>query len=366
MFLPTFLMREIRLLLGLLAFFLFLGAFTYRAALPGRNIVFPRDHASHPDFQTEWWYYTGHLATESGKQFGYQVTFFRFGLRDRQKGVESPLFTDLYMAHFALSDKKEKSFYFTERADRGFKGKAGASVDRYLVWIEDWKVEEEGSVHTIRVRDRDKALRLRLTPLKAPVLHGQEGLSKKGEGRGRASYYYSFTRLETEGELEIGNKAEKVRGITWMDHEFGSNQLSENQVGWDWFSLQLDNETEIMLYLLRWKDGSPDSYSSGTFVYPDGSLRHLKLDDFRVEIMDTWKSPKSGGLYPMGWKILIPSERVALELQPYFKDQELRTGKSTRVNYWEGAVRVKGSYRNQPVKGLGYVEMTGYTEKMRF
>lgn len=366
-------------ILSLIAAFFFLTSLTYQAALPGRKISFPRDHFSHPEFKTEWWYYTGHLESDSGRAYGYQVTFFRLGLRDRQNEKKNqprfefphrgelvePLFTDLYMAHFAISDIGEKKFFFRERANRGYENKAGASTSRYLVWNEDWKAERKGENHIIEVKDRDKVLRLHLTPLKPPVLHGEKGLSQKGEGRGRASYYYSLTRLDTEGELEIGGKKERVHGLSWMDHEFGSNQLREDQVGWDWFSIQLDNKTEIMLYLIRRKDGSTDPYSSGTLVYENGKSRHLELGDFRVEILSRWKSPKSGGDYPMKWRVTIPGEKINLEIRPLFPNQELDTRKSTRVTYWEGAVRVRGSIREKPVEGQGYVEMTGYVGRLK-
>ena len=290
---------------------------------------------------------------------------FRFGLRDRQDESDAPIFTDLYMAHFALSNEQEKKFIFRERSNRGYGGKAGASTDRYYVWNEDWKAEGRGNVHFIEVKDRDAALRITLTPLKPPVPHGESGLSRKGEVRGRASYYYSMTRLETEGELEIAGRKERVRGLSWMDHEFGSDQLGEDQVGWDWFSIQLENKSEIMLYLIRRKDGSPDPYSSGTLVYENGSVRRLTLQDFRIEVLERWKSPRSGGHYPMKWKVTIPGEAIELEIVPFFPDQELDTRKSTRVTYWEGAVRVRGSYRNKPIQGSGYVEMTGYAGKLK-
>jgi predicted secreted hydrolase len=340
--------------------------FTYKLALPGRQLSFPADHYSHPDFKTEWWYYTGHFESESGKRYGYQVTFFRFGLRDRQPEVKdkAPLFTELYMAHFALSDLNQKKFYFRERINRGYGERAGAATDRYFVWNEDWKVMGDAKNHLIEVNDRGTGLRLRLTSLKPPVLHGQNGLSQKGEGEGRASYYYSLTRMKTEGELTLDGKKERIRGLSWMDHEFGSNQLRQDQVGWDWFSIQLDNQTELMLYLIRHKDGSPDPYSSGTLVSADGTTKHLALKDFRIEVLDRWKSPKSGGNYPMKWKVSIPAEQIELEITPEFLEQELITNRSTRVTYWEGAVRVKGTARTQPIAGAGYVEMTGYAGKV--
>ena len=361
-------------LVALIAAFLLTTGFTYKLALPGRTLVFPADHSSHPDFKTEWWYYTGHLETESGKRYGYQVTFFRFGLRDRQKEMtEAPLFSDLYMAHFALSDLAAKKFTFRERIERGIAGKAGgrgyggnagAATDRFVVWNGDWKVQGDARAHEIHVSDRGRQLRLGLRSLKAPVLHGQNGLSQKGAGEGRASYYYSLTRMQTEGELIVNGKSEKVRGLTWMDHEFGSNQLREDQVGWDWFSIQLDNQTELMLYLMRRKDGSVDPYSSGTLVGADGVTKHLSNQDYRIEVLERWKSPMSGATYPMKWKVTIPSESVELDVLPAFPEQELITNRSTRVTYWEGAVQIRGTVRGKSVAGNGYVEMTGYAGKL--
>ncbi len=346
---------------GLLA-----SSFTYQLAVPGRALKFPQDHFSHPDFKTEWWYYTGHFETRSGKTYGYQVTFFRFGLRDRQKEeAAQPLFTDLYMAHFALSDKQGKKFRVAERSNRGFADKAGAAIDRYLVWNEDWKVEGQGESHIIEVRDKDVALKLRLMPGKPPILHGDNGLSRKAEGNGRASYYCSFTRLKTEGELEIAGKREKLQGQSWMDHEFGGNQLAEDQLGWDWFSIQLDNNAELMLYVMRRKDGSIDPYSSGTLVYGNGASRHLARGDFQVQALEKWKSPKSGASYPMKWRVAVPAEGLELEIVPFFPEQELDTRKSTKVTYWEGSVHVRGTFQKKSVQGLGYVEMTGYAGKLK-
>ena len=355
-------------MIGLFACWLMAASFTYQRALPGRKLSFPADHYSHPDFKTEWWYYTGHLETESGKRYGFQVTFFRFGLRERQNELkDTPLFSELFMAHFALSDLAAKKFTFRERIDRGGRGdhdKAGAASDRFAVWNGDWKLNGDRSDHVIQVNDRGRQLRLKLRSLKAPVLHGQNGLSQKGEGEGRASYYYSLTRMQTEGELTVNGKSENVHGLTWMDHEFGSNQLRDDQVGWDWFSIQLDNQTELMLYLMRRKDGSVDPYSSGTLVAADGGGKNLSIKDYRIEVLDRWKSPSSGATYPMKWKVTIPSEFMELEITPAFPEQELITHRSTRVTYWEGAVRIRGTARGKSVNGNGYVEMTGYAGKL--
>jgi predicted secreted hydrolase len=344
------------------------SSFSYRLAVPGRTLSFPADHYSHPDFKTEWWYYTGHLQAESGQRFGYQVTFFRFGVRDRQNNLKEkpPLFTELYLAHFGLSNISDSNFLFRERINRGIDEKAGAKTDRFFVWNEDWSVEGDRNNHKISVNDRGTELRLELKSVKPPVLHGQNGYSQKGEGEGHASYYYSLTRMQAEGELIIGGKRQKVRGFSWMDHEFGSNQLGEDQLGWDWFSIQLENQSEIMLYLMRRKDGSIDPYSHGTVVYADGTTRHLALEDYGVDVLARWQSPKSAAEYPMKWKVIIPAEQIELEIAPHFPEQELITNRSTRVTYWEGAVQVKGTLRNKPIAGLGYVEMTGYAGKVKF
>ena len=354
--------------LGLVVVFFSASSFRYQSAVANREFSFPRDHFAHPEFKTEWWYYTGHLETEEGRSYGYQVTYFRSGLRDRQatEPGDAPLFTDLYMAHFALSDKMAKKFIFRDRVNRGYGEKAGARVDHYLVWNEDWKVELRGEHHEIEIKDRGRVLKLQLTPVKPPVLHGHKGLSPKGKGEGMASYYYSLTRMITEGTMELGGRRERVRGLSWMDHEFGSHQLGRDQGGWDWFSLQLENKTELMLYLIRRKDGSVDPVSSGTLVYEDGTTRNLSLDSFRIKVVNRWTSPRSGGDYPMGWQIEIPSERVELDITPFFAQQELDTRKSTRVTYWEGSVEVQGSSANRPVRGVGYIEMTGYAGPLKF
>lgn len=357
-----------RLALGKIAvilLWLITTGFTYQPALPGRTLTFPADHFSHPDFKTEWWYYTGHLAADSGKRYGYQVTFFRFGLRDRQVAAKTaPLFSDLYMAHFALSDFAAKKFTFRERSQRGYGEKAGAATDRLLVWNGDWKVSGDGVNQTIQASDRGTYLRLDLQALKPLVLHGQNGLSQKGDGAGRASYYYSLTRMGSSGELNLNGKRERLRGLTWMDHEFGSNQLRDDQVGWDWFSLQLDDNSELMLYLMRRKDGSMDRHSSATWVGADGAVKTLSLKDYRIDVLDRWKSPVSGANYPIKWRVTVPAAAIDLEVVPAFAEQELITNRSTRVTYWEGAVAVRGSARGKAVSGQGYVEMTGYAGKL--
>ena len=191
-------------------------------------------------------------------------------------------------------------------------------------------------------------------------MHGADGISRKGTDPGQASHYYSLTRLAAKGRLTIGKESFNVTGTSWMDHEFGSAELGEDVVGWDWFSIQLADHSELMLYRLRRRDGTSDPVSSGTVVFPDGHTRHLALADFHIEAKESWTSPASHATYPSTWRIAVPSLELALEVTPLLADQELRTSRSTQVTYWEGAVAVSGIKGGQAANGQGYVELTGY------
>ena len=352
--------------LGILLMIPLALAFQYQAALPGYQYQFPRDHASHPDYKTEWWYYTGHLQTTAGKRYGYELTFFRVGNDPKvvQEKNTSPWNTNnLYAAHFALSDESNKTFHYSEKLNRSGLNVAGARTDTYYVWNELWLAEQLGQPMIIRADSPDgkQEIHLLLTSQKPPVIHGKNGVSQKASCEGCASHYYSMTRLKTEGILLLEGKAYPVTGLSWMDHEFGSNQLAKNQQGWDWFSVQLTDNTELMLYLLRQDNGQIDPNSSGTVVYDDGRSRHLMLKDFTVtNAGPTWTSPASKGTYPIGWRISVPSEQLTLNITPAFENQELFTAGSTNVSYWEGSSHVSGTKQGKSVQGQAYVEMTGY------
>jgi predicted secreted hydrolase len=255
---------------------------------------------------------------------------------------------------------------YGEKLNRAALGLAGASEERYHVWNEDWLAERLGAVHHLKGEIPGFKLNLILTALKPPVLHGanQDGLSQKGEGKGHASHYYSYTRMKTEGVLHTSEGVVEVEGMSWMDHEFGSTQLKDYQVGWDWFSIQLANNYELMLYYIRHKDGSIDPYSSGTLVSPDGQSRHLRREDFQVQAHGTWQSPRSAAVYPQRWTIRVPNADLTLHPEPVLAEQELITDNSTRVTYWEGSVRVRGSMQGQALEGAGYVELTGYVQRV--
>jgi predicted secreted hydrolase len=341
----------------------------FQSATAGYQYQFPRDHGSHPTYRTEWWYYTGHLQSKNGRTFGFELTFFRRGVPpDDIKTLPSKWSVNhLYLAHFAVTDISGQQFHFSEKISREGLGKAGADESRLHVWIDDWRAEvsmDQTGTHTLSAHDKTHALALTLQPAKPLVINGSEGISRKGEGVGQASHYYSFTRLATTGSLTIKGERFEVTGVTWMDHEFGSADLGNDQVGWDWFSIQLDDKSELMLYRMRRGDGSSDPASSGTVVSADGRTRHLEVTDFQIESTATWTSPASKATYPAKWRLTVPSLDLTVEVTPFVADQELRTSRSAQVTYWEGAVAVAGTKQGRPLKGQGYVELTGYAERI--
>jgi predicted secreted hydrolase len=341
----------------------------FQLATEGYRYAFPRDHGAHEEFRTEWWYYTGQLTAKDGRPFGYQLTFFRRGMpRDQTKTLPSQwAVTQLYLAHFAISDLRKDRFRYAEKMSRAGLGKAGAARDQLHVWIDQWSAESPsaapGTQH-LRAADGDLAIELTVSPGKPLVVHGNDGISRKGSAIGQASHYYSFTRLATAGTLTIGNESFDVTGTSWMDHEFGSADLGKDLVGWDWFSLQLDDQRELMLYQLRRTDGSADPASSGTVIDRDGRGHHLSIKDFTLEPTSYWISQTSHARYPQRWRLTIPSQQLSLELVPLMADQELTTTRSTQVIYWEGAIKVTGSMQGRPAHGQGYMELTGYAERI--
>ena len=328
-----------------------------------RKWSFPRDFGAHPEYRTEWWYFTGNLKDASGKQYGYQLTFFRQGIRSQLPTPSNAWdIRDIYLAHFAVTDASNGKFMAADRLSRAGPGLAGASLEGMNVWLLNWSARMKGPAIHLEGRDSDKELRLELTPRKPPVIHGANGFSQKGPSPGQASYYLSLTDLKTHGLVKLSRSeaAIEVRGVSWFDQEFGSNQLTPDQKGWDWFSLHLSDGRDLMIYLLRLKDGSVEPASSGTLVAADGAARHLKLSDFSLTVLDRWKSPRSKGEYPSRWRIRIPSARIDLTVTPLTADQELQTEGSTGITYWEGAIAGQGVSGGREVTGEGYAELTGY------
>jgi len=338
----------------------------YKKALPGYKYSFPRDHASHEAFKTEWWYYTGHLKSDDGKKYGYELTFFRSGVAPSEKAkTKSNAPSNVYLAHFAVSDINNKKFHFYEKLTRSGLSLGSASSSVLHIYNDGWRVDEAGDTMMLSADAEKVGIKLLLSSKKPPVIHGKDGVSQKADCVGCASHYYSLSRMETKGLLFIDGKEKRVNGTSWMDHEFGSNQLTEEQVGWDWYSLQLSDNTELMLYMMRKKDGSIDKNSSGTIIGADGKAEHLNLSQFKIRSKSKWLSPQSKGNYPMNWEIEIPHKQIKLQVTPDFETQELVTKRSTDVTYWEGASSITGTKGGKLITGEGYVEMTGYNESFK-
>lgn len=327
----------------------------YRLALPGYYYEFPRDYFNHPQFQTEWWYYTGNLHTPDGRRFGFELTFFRQALdrQERPAGVWDV--RDVWFAHLALSDIGGGQFFHTERWNRSGPGLAGADETQRRVWNGNWQARWTESGEDLQAIEDRFQFRLTLKRMKPPVIHGTNGVSQKAEGAGHASHYFSETRLATSGTLEVGGHSFTVEGLSWMDHEFFTHQLTADQVGWDWFSLQFEDRSELMLYRLRRKDGSVDPYSSGTYVDPAGHATHIKLADFTAVPGRTWNR------YPIAWTIRVASLGLDVALTTRLDQQELKGASKVSPTYWEGAIEVRGSKGGRPIEGVGYLEMTGYS-----
>lgn len=338
----------------------------YQIATGPGEVVFPRDFGPHPDFLTEWWYYTGNLQAADGRRFGFQLTFFRRAVtspKDRSPRASDLATNQVYMAHFTLSDLSARQFHFFERFERGAAGLAGAEIDpTFQVWLDAWSVEQIGP-HTyhLKAQEQGVAVDLTLTDVKGPILEGDRGYSQKGPEPGNASLYFSQTHLESRGSVTVQGQTYPVSGLSWMDREISTSALGQDEVGWDWFALHLDDGTELMVYALRRADGSLASFSQGTYIQANGETVHLSGEDFQIQTEATWKSPHSGGVYPSRWRLRVPSLKLDLEIQPLLPDQELNVS----YTYWEGAVGFSGTRAGRAVTGHGYVELTGYAKSMQ-
>jgi predicted secreted hydrolase len=325
-----------------------------------QELTFPADHGAHPDYLTEWWYYTGNLETASGRHFGYQFTVFRRALeppRLRIPRASKWAADQIYLAHLTLSDIEGAEFHSSERFSRGSVGLAGARSAPFEVWVYDWQLIQLGDQqYRLRANAGRFTLDLGLVDEKGLILHGDEGYSQKGTQPGNASIYISQTRLLTSGTITLDKETIQVTGTSWMDHEYSTSALSPDQVGWDWFAIQLENDTELMVYQIRRVDGTVDPFSGGTFVEEDGRTTQFERDDFSLTALDTWKSPHSEAIYPSRWQLTVASLGLALTIEPYLADQEL----NLTYTYWEGAVSIAGELSGKAINGVGYVELTGY------
>ena len=259
----------------------------------------------------------------------------------------------IYFAHFAVTDTASESFYSFERFSRGSNGLSGAQAHPFKVWLENWQIVEKGGETIITAEDSGISIQLSLLPEKDIVLQGDRGLSQKSADPGNASYYYSQTRIRSEGQVFIKTKVFTVTGYSWLDREWSTSALSKQQSGWDWFSLQLSDNREIMLFQIRQGENEISPYSGGTMVLADGKIIRISRQDFKIKITKRWRSPHTSIEYPAGWTLSLPKLNIELLLEPYLADQEHRHS----FAYWEGAVKIKG----EGITGSGYVELTGYS-----
>lgn len=335
----------------------------FSKAVEKRKFIFPDDHGPHFDFRTEWWYFTGNLTSDDNRKFGYQFTIFRTAL-SKQKNERNSKWNSnqIYMAHFAVTDIDENKFFFDERFSREGNNLSGAQINPFKVWVEDWQITQTESrtkyeLPTISIKAKTDKMEINFTleAIKPFVLQGDEGLSQKGKQPGNASYYYSYTRLKTDGKIILSGQEFSVRGFSWMDREWSTSALSEDQKGWDWFALQLEDNTEIMYYQMRKKDGTADVFSKGVFVDEKGASQLITKDSVVLKVTDYWLSP-TGEKYPSGWNLQIPSKEINLKITPAVKNQLM----DVAVRYWEGSVKIEGTKNGNRVNGRGYVELTGY------
>ena len=333
----------------------------FARAMAPHPFLFPLDHGPHPEYRTEWWYYTGNLDAAGGdRAFGFQLTVFRAGLTPWPVTRASAWGTQhVYFAHFALTDVAAGRFHAEERWSRGALGLAGATGAPFRVWVDDWAVDGEPPAAPpmrLRAATEDAAIDLVLEGAKPPALQGDRGLWRKSAEPGHASHYYSLTRMPARGTVRVAGTTLPVRGLAWMDREWGTGALGGGRVGWDWFALQLTDGRDLMLYRLRRGDGSVDPASFGSLIERDGAVRALGAAEAEVDVLGHWTSPRSGTRYPARWRLRVPSAALDLEVDPLLADQEL----DFTIPYWEGAVRARGT-----AEARGYVELTGYAEAAR-
>jgi predicted secreted hydrolase len=306
---------------------------------PDTDIVLPQDESPHNN-DTEWWYYTGHLWTRAGDRYGFEFTIFQSFAgtgSDRQVG---------YVGHFAISDPQKKDHVYDQKIIA-----PPEIYESFNLRVEDWIIRGNGTQDRL-IADMDGfAIDLTCIPTKPVVFNGQRGIIDMGSDK--TSFYYSKTRMEVTGTLTIGDTEEEVTGIAWSDHQWGDFNVFGSK-GWDWFSLQLDDNTEVMIFLLHYLDGHT-ALTGGTFVDAHGCYSHF--DDYELTVLDTWQSPHfpTADPYPHGWDLELPDYDLTLNIMPVFEDQELDCCSTTINSYWEGEVEVTGT-----VGGIGYVELAGY------
>ena len=328
-------------------------------------IQFPRDLGAHDDFQTEWWYYTGNVETQDGRQFGYQFTLFRRAIAPPSAEYDGNRWRtgQIYFAHAAIADIETGEFLFGDRFSRGGADLAGAETGPYEIWIDNWSVTEIApGVHKMVAEESGVGFEFQLTETQPPVLQGNGGLSPKSTDVSYASYYYSLVGMETTGEIKIGADRYEVSGKSWMDHEIGTDFLPDGVIGWNWFAAQFDNGQSLMLAQTREQDDQIQ-YGFGSWIDQESHKVDIEMRDFELEVLETWTSPNTGATYPAKWRLSYPAQNLELTIETMIDNAELLV---ISTIYWEGPARFEGTLNGEPISGVGYIELTGYVDPINF
>lgn len=320
------------------------------------SFSFPQDHGAHSHYRTESWHFTGHLASEQETHFGFQLGFFRVGLKPPEASPRPSAWgtKEIYRGHFALTDVSQERFYAFERFSRAALGLSGADSSPTRVWVENWRIQVlagKNAGFRLQAAAQDVTMDLTVKSLKSPLL-------PNGDSSGQAGVFYSyqFTRLEAQGTIQQGNRIYPVKGLAWLDRAWGAVPVPAGPVVWDRFLLQLDDGRELLIFRLRRRDGSGTPINSGFLVDRAGKIQSFDSEALTIEILDYWESPRDGTPYPALWRFHLPAQGIDLRLTPAVADQEL----NLLLRYWGGLVQVRGQEKGKKIKGQGYVELIGY------
>jgi predicted secreted hydrolase len=333
-------------------------ALAFETVTPGRSLEFPRDTGSHPAYRIEWWYVTGQLDTARGPM-GFQVTFFRLRNPGAEANPSRFAPSQLLFAHAALADPAKGRLLHDQRSARTLPGLVEAREGRTDVRIDDWTFRREGDGYRANIAADGFALDLTMTPTQPPLLQGERGFSRKGASGAQASYYYSEPHLRVRGRASVGDESLAAEGSAWLDHEWSSELLAADAMGWDWLGANLEGGGALMAFRIRAKDGST-LWANATLRTPGSPPQAFGPGEVRFTPRREWKSPRTGTLYPVAMDVEVGARSWRIE--PLMDDQELDARASTGTVYWEGAVRVEGA----GAAGRGYLELTGYGERLKF
>jgi len=332
---------------------------SYAPVTAGQPLVFPADYGSHPEFRTEWWYVTGWLTTEHGEPLGFQITFFRTKSDIDENNPSAFTPHQLLIAHCAISDPKRGRLWQDQRIRRAGLGLAEATTGDTHVWIDRWSLKRNATTYTAKIDAEDFSFDLKLLETQAVLLNGDSGVSRKGPAAEAASYYYSLPHLRVNGAITRQGRVDQVTGEAWLDHEWSSEYLDSQAVGWDWIGINLDDGAALMAFRIRGTQGE-QRWAGGTLRGSDGHVQILQPADLEFRAGRQWTSRRTRIPYPVQWHVRAGIREF--DLEPLLDDQENDTRLSTGAIYWEGAVR---AYEQRRLVGRGYLELTGYGEMLR-